>query len=410
MEELWPPPSKAAAALIRALCERLVNDADALVSLISDASVAALADPGLLADASLQAESHEFTRSDLVQWLTSNIQHPGSRVEPYVGSRIAAHIEDLSSRGLNPDYAAGWRAALSIAWKFWVQECVLRCSEPELLTEVLDVSGQSMVQYALDSVSMLREASLTVAMNHADAEAIALIQLIASGAPISEQLAEQQLGYRMTCHHVALVLWVDEPEQSEALENAAAALRSSFPERQCLVARASTVSRWIWYSGSELPRIEEIEVALANVPGVRAAAGSPGNGIDGFSRSHQAALAAQAMLARVGSERRFTLYAHVELVDGLTRDRDSARRFVRNTLGPLAVADKSLQHALLTYIQCGFNTTRAAAQLYLHRNTVERRVSRANELSAIKVENNPAFVAAALLVVDLLPEFGVRFE
>ncbi|MFE9399077.1 helix-turn-helix domain-containing protein [Streptomyces flavidovirens] len=38
-------------------------------------------------------------------------------------------------------------------------------------------------------------------------------------------------------------------------------------------------------------------------------------------------------------------------------------------------------------MQCGFHTTRAAANLYAHRNTVERRVSRANELSAVKVED-----------------------
>ncbi|WP_225636545.1 helix-turn-helix domain-containing protein [Streptomyces solaniscabiei] len=47
------------------------------------------------------------------------------------------------------------------------------------------------------------------------------------------------------------------------------------------------------------------------------------------------------------------------------------------------------------------NTTRAAANLYAHRNTVERRVSRANELSTVKVEDNPAHVAAALLLLDL---------
>ncbi|WAX77117.1 helix-turn-helix domain-containing protein [Streptomyces sp. KMM 9044] len=67
-------------------------------------------------------------------------------------------------------------------------------------------------------------------------------------------------------------------------------------------------------------------------------------------------------------------------------------------------ADTALRQALLTYVQCGFNTTRAAANLYAHRNTVERRVSRANELSAVKVEGNPPHVAAALLVLDIAPD------
>lgn len=410
MEELWSPPSAAASEMIRAVCERLMNDVDALVDAFSEAAVAALTEPSLLADASLHAESREFNRSDLVQWLTSNIQHPGARVEPYVGARIAALIEDFVSRGLAPDYASGWRAALSIAWRYWVRECVLIRAEPELLAEVLEISGHSMVQYALDSVSMLRDASLAAAMNHAGAEAVAMIQLIASGAPMSESLAEERLGYRMARQHVALVLWVDEVEKVEALDQASAALRSSLNGRQCLVARASNVSRWIWCSGDETLLAEEVEAVLADVPRVRAAVGSPGSGIEGFRSSHQEALAAQAMLARLGSARRFTRYSEVELVDGLTKDRDGAGRFVMNTLGPLAGADGTLRQALLTYIQCGFNTTRAAARLYLHRNTVERRVSRANELSAVKVENNPAYVAAALLVLDLVPEFGMRSE
>ncbi len=146
-----------------------------------------------------------------------------------------------------------------------------------------------------------------------------------------------------------------------------------------------------------------MEEVLATAHDVRAAVGRPGHGLEGFRSSHQDALAAQALVTRLGSDRRFTAYADVELIDALTKDRAGARRFVVNTLGPLAEADVALRQALLTYVQCGFNTTRAAAGLYAHRNTVERRVSRANELSAVKVEDNPTHVAAALLVLDIAP-------
>ncbi|MEU0848221.1 helix-turn-helix domain-containing protein [Streptomyces flaveolus] len=59
-----------------------------------------------------------------------------------------------------------------------------------------------------------------------------------------------------------------------------------------------------------------------------------------------------------------------------------------------------------TVERCGFNTTRAAANLYAHRNTVERRVSRANDLSAVK-EDNPTHVAAAFLLLDLASDIVV---
>jgi DNA-binding PucR family transcriptional regulator len=142
---------------------------------------------------------------------------------------------------------------------------------------------------------------------------------------------------------------------------------------------------------------------VAKAADVRAAVGRPGRGLDGFRSSHQDALAAQALIVRLGSDRRFTAYADVELIDSITKDPAGAHRFVVKTLGPLAEADEGIRQALLTYVQCGFNTTRAAANLYAHRNTVERRVSRANELSVVKVEDNPTHVAAALLVLEIAP-------
>ena len=404
MEELWPPPAVEVADAIRSLCQRLLAETDALTDALSGPALKAQNDPALLSDASLVEEDRHLNRSDLVQWLTSNIQHPGRRVEPYVGPRTTAYIRDLVSRGIAPDFAGGWRAALAVGWPRWLEECVAHCADPDLLVGVLDVSAKSLVQYALDSVSALREASLAAAMGNADAEAIALIQVIASGAPMAEDFAEERLRYRMARWHLGLVLWIDDPAQVDGLDEAIAAVRSAAAGRNALVARASATSRWIWLSGAAVPDLHLVEKVTAMGDLVRAAVGRPGRGLEGFRSSHQDALAAQALVIRLGSDRRFTAYADVELIDALTKDRASARRFVINTLGPLAAADTVLRQTLLTYVQCGFNTTRAAANLYAHRNTVERRVSRANELSAVKVENNPTHVAAALLVIDIAPD------
>ncbi|MFG3322733.1 PucR family transcriptional regulator [Streptomyces sp. NPDC048171] len=357
-----------------------------------------------MADASLVEEDLALNRSDLVQWLTANVQQPGRRVEPYVGSRTTAYINDLVSRGIEPDFAVAWRVALGIGWRGWLEECVADCADSDLLVGVLDVTGKSLVQYALDSVAALRQAGLAAAMGNTDAEGIALIQLIAGGAPMAEDLAERRLRHRMARWHVGLVLWIDDPQQADALDVAIAAVRSVAGGRSALVARASATSRWIWLSEEAVPDLHHVEKDLAATDEVRAAVGRPGRGLEGFRSSHQDALAAQALVIRLGSDRRFTPYADVELIDALTKDRSGARRFVINTLGPLTEADTALRQALLTYVQCGFNTTRAAANLYAHRNTVERRVSRANDLSAVKVEDNPTHVAAALLLLDLAPD------
>lgn len=403
MENLWRLPTAEAADTIRSLCQRLLTETDTMTEVIAGSALMAQYEPALLPDASLIEEDRHLNRSDLVQWLTSNIQQPGRRVEPYIGQRTTEYIRDLLSRGIAPDFAGGWRVALGLGWRRWLEECVAHCTDPGLLVEVLDVSAKSMLQYALDSVSALREASLAAAMGNANADAIALIQLIASGTPMTEDLAEGRLRYRLGRPHVGLVVWTDDPEQADSLDDVVGAVRSASATESALIARASATSRWIWLSGASTPDLRHVEKILAKATNVRAALGRPGRGLDGFRSSHQDALAAQALVVRLGSDRRFTAYADVELIDSITKDPASAQRFVAKTLGPLAGADEAIRQALLTYVQCGFNTTRAAASLYAHRNTVERRVSRANELSLVKVEENPTHVAAALLVLEIAP-------
>lgn len=404
MEELWAAPSPEAAELIRSVCQQLLTEADRLTDEVTGPARTAQNNPALVTDASLATEDRQLNRSDLIHWLTANIQRPGARVEPYIGSRTMAYFRDLASRGITSDFASGWRAAIAVGWRWWLEACLAQCTDPRILAEVLDVTAQSMVQYPLDWFALLREASIEDAISNAHEGAIAMIQLIASGAPIPQHFAESRLNYRLNRWHQALVLWTDGPEQVEALEDVVAAVRATSAGKNALVARASTASRWVWLSGSGAPDLHHVEKAVQGSDRVRATAGRPGQGLEGFRSSHQDALSAQAMVVRLGSDRRFTAYADVELIDALTKDRATAQRFVTKTLGPLAQADESLREALLTYVQSGFNTTRAAATLYAHRNTVERRVSRANELSATKVEQNPTHVAAALLVLDLAPD------
>ncbi|KUN96144.1 PucR family transcriptional regulator [Streptomyces caeruleatus] len=283
-----------------------------------------------------------------------------------------------------------------MAWRRWVSACLAQTDDPALLTEVLDIASQSIFQFATDSVEALRLAGLEDHAATADAQALAAIELIVGGAPIAPELAEAQLGYRLARRHTALILWTatDRPGLDRAVEQIA---RSPIGHG-LLVAAASVAARWIWVpSGSE----DELLGCLGGVDGVQATIGRTAYGIEGFRTSHGEALAAQAVLIRLGSPRRVTRFADVELVDVLTRDREVADTFVTRTLGELAQADRTLRRTVLTYIQCGFNTTRGASRLYAHRNTVERRIARADALSATKLDDNPAQLAAALLILDL---------
>lgn len=408
LEQLWPPPSPEAADVIRSVCQQHVNAMDGLVDMVTGTARTAQNDPALFSDAALAHEDRQVNHSDVVHWLTSNIQRPGFRVEPYIGARTTAYIHDLALRGLDPDFAEGWRAALAVAWRRWLGVCLAQCTDPDLLVEVLHVAAQSLVQYAIDWAAAFREASVVAdAKSNANAVAVAMIQMIANGASIPQDFAERRLNYRLARWHQAMVLWTDDPRHLDSLEEVVDAVRSTPPGRASLVARASTRSRWLWLSGTDSPDLRDVETLLVEADQVQSALGRPGYALEGFRSSHQDALAAQAMVMRLGSMRRFTAYADVELIDTLTKDRASAQRFVTKTLGPLAEAEETLRQALLTYVQSGFNTTRTAAALYAHRNTVERRVSRANDLSMVKLEDNPTHVAAALLVLEVAPDLAV---
>lgn len=177
------------------------------------------------------------------------------------------------------------------------------CADPDLLVGVLEVMGKSLVRYALDSVAALRQAGLAVAMGNTDAEGIAMIQLIAGGAPMAEDLAEGRLRYRMARWRTGLVLWIDDPQQIDALDEAIAAVRPTAGGRSALVARASATSRWIWFSGEAVPDLHHLEKVVATTDEVRTAVGRPGRGLEGFRSGHPDALAAQALVVRLGPGR-----------------------------------------------------------------------------------------------------------
>jgi DNA-binding PucR family transcriptional regulator len=80
----------------------------------------------------------------------------------------------------------------------------------------------------------------------------------------------------------------------------------------------------------------------------------------------------------------------------MTRDPKASQHFITHTLGNLVSAPVVLRRALLTFLSCGCNATLAAEQLHTHRNTLLRRLARAEELLPRPLETNRIHVAAAL--------------
>lgn len=400
----WPPPRPEVADVLQQAALRMLDQFDRLVTEITSASVEGIVDPVILADPVLLAEETGISEAEIRHWLTSTVAHPGTRVSPFVGDPVTVFAQDRHRRGLEPDLDAGWLAAIAAAWGDWSATCSELADDRQLLLEVLDVSLSSFLLYARDSIGATRRVLAEQTANAramSEAQVLSLIDQIMTDAPLSTTLAESQLGYRLGPSHLGAVIWHNGTDLDVDLETALMEVAALVAAPRPLIATASHASRWVWFNARSTPQDADVARALQNHPGVHISWGRVAQGIDGFRSTHHDAVAGQSVLIRTESPRRAARYDDLAVVDALTRDRATAERLVREVLGPLAQADRDVRMSVLAYIQSGFSSSRAAETLYAHRNTIERRISRANDLSATRIDSDPIGVAVALMIVAL---------
>jgi DNA-binding PucR family transcriptional regulator len=77
---------------------------------------------------------------------------------------------------------------------------------------------------------------------------------------------------------------------------------------------------------------------------------------------------------------RFTTYADVQVVSLASVDEPRAAAFITTTLGDFLAAESELRETVRVYLQQDSNAARAAALLHTHRNTILKRVGRADAL------------------------------
>jgi DNA-binding PucR family transcriptional regulator len=139
--------------------------------------------------------------------------------------------------------------------------------------------------------------------------------------------------------------------------------------------------------------------SVAATPDIRIAIGPTANGVDGFRRSHFDAITTQQLMARLHSPQQIALFTDVQLVALITADTDRAAEFVNRTLGDLEFAGAELQETVRTFVEAQCNVSRAARRLYAHRNTLLRRLARADELLPRPLADSSVDVAVALDVL-----------
>ncbi len=403
-DQPWPEPSEPVARLIRDLAEDLLARSDEVIAEVTAASVEdprykVIADDPVLAEADAR-----LVVSLLKHWLTSNIANPGRRVPVHGGSAMRTFARDVVLRGLVVDDVGAWRSGERVCWKWWLAACFEATDDPQELRELVEVSGNTLTTATDDAMVELADYVRRTREELAGGSQLqryATVELLLQGSDITVSRAEAQLGYALTGSHVGAVVWVDSEDDTGLLERAAEQVMRACGAESRLTVVAGTVALWLWIPAAATPSPTTLTDRLRGQRRVRVALGRPAKDVAGFRRTHMDAAAAQRLLARLGSPLSIVRYEDVQLVDLISADVAAADRFVADVLGDFLDASPVLHQTVLVYVEEGLNRTSTAERLYTHRNTIDRRLARVDELLPTPFAQHPTEVTVALTLLVL---------
>jgi DNA-binding PucR family transcriptional regulator len=395
----WKRPSARVRELIRQAAQVTVNAPPEWLEELDDAVLGA--NPAIAADPDLASAVSRSNLANLLFWATANVRDPGAPVPPNVGPEPMNVARELVRRGLDAYALDAYRVGEGVAWRRLMELAFELTSDPDVLHEFLDVCSRSISAFVDETLAAiaaqidLERDELTRGTHAEHRETVALIL---NGAPIPRQRAEGRLGYALTGPHTAAVIWTDDPGGDLArLDGAAEAFGHAAGAVRALSVLASAATRWVWVAGTV-----DTDVLLRSVgtmPDVHIAIGPTANGVDGFRRSHFDAITTQQLMTRLHSPQQIALFTDVQLVALITADTDRAAEFVQHILGDLESAGAELQDTVRTFVASQCNASRAAQRLYTHRNTLLRRLARADELLPRPLADSSVEVAVALDVL-----------
>jgi DNA-binding PucR family transcriptional regulator len=394
----WDLPSPPVRELIRAGAEVALHLPQDWLAELDEATLSGPSRREIADDPVLAAATRRTNRSNLLYWAAANVRAPGERVPANVAGAPLSFARDLVRRGLNESALDAYRAGQAVALRRWIEICFSLTADPAELRELIDISCRSIAAYVDDTIAAI---SAQIARERDDltrgthAERRETVSLLLDGAPIPRARAEQRLGYRLAGQHTAAIVWSDDPDADlGALDRVADLIASCAGDRRPLTVLASAATRWVWVHGR--PDTARLRAEIGATPTARAALARTAAGLDGFRRSYLDALTVQRMMARLASPQQVAEHGEVELVALLTTDPERAEEFARRTLGGLDDAGADLTEAVRVYVAAQCNASQAAALLYTHRNTLLRRLARADQLLPRPLAENVLNVGAAL--------------
>ena len=272
-------------------------------------------------------------------------------------------------------------------------------------TRAMVAAASEYIDHVVEEVVTAYEESHDAWVHDRSAVLAMRVREVLRGGRVDVAATERALDYRFDGSHQALVLWVDEPDVDAHVrirrvvgQIDAAHARSGTP---LLVPRDESTA-WAWLpTPTSVVGSSELQVAAKDEPSVAVAIGEPAPGIDGFRKSHRQATAAQTVAFAAREHRaQLTPFVEVAPIAMLCSDLDSARDWIHDTLGDLAIdtsRNEGLRETARVFLQSGGSYTATAEQLFLHRNTAQYRVRKAEEVRGRPLREARLDVELALL-------------
>ncbi|MET8029065.1 PucR family transcriptional regulator [Streptomyces avermitilis] len=323
----------------------------------------------------------------------------------------------LAQRGIS--LSAMVRAYRIGHWRF-LQWCLDELKRQDADEDLATATNRRMLQVSFGYIDRVTEHVIVVYQLERDhwllsqtAARAARVRDILTEKNVDLNWAEPALGYRLRQHHLGLVAWL--PTLTGGGEGLALldritneiARKLGCPARPLFVPRDAILS-WGWLplgSHSDVFWKQLSDVVERSDPSVHVCVGSVGYGIEGFRSTHRQAVRTQELAAAADPAPQFTDFSTVAPIALMATNIDDMRAWVWGILGPLAVDDENsarLRETAQIFLDTGCSYTATASAQILHKNTVQYRIRKAEEIMGRPVQKGHTDLEVALHAVHYL--------
>lgn len=326
--------------------------------------------------------------------------------QPLVLGALQAQLR-IPQSAMQRSYRVGFR----VMWDAWMTALVERApaeADPDLSSQVVELtrlilSYQDYVAIQVADRLSAEEQALNMSRVHIRHRLIE--DVLANPDTMLSPADLTTIGYSFDLHHLAVLL----PTMAEgAASRFAVGMADAAGTRHALTLPRQLNASVVWLGRATAWTADARQAVRGCLEAVGATAtlGEPGRGIEGFRESLSQAEEAEAIRKTAGATLVSAVLEHADvgLEILMMRDRERARRFVRDELGALAEDSQEairLRETLETSYRLGSHVA-TAAHLHVHEHTVRNRLRKVEELLAHPLTQRSTEVQVALRLARLL--------